>query len=76
MDMIGLISVHFITYNKKGGIIYISPISVINQVSWSGGHKSKQSKHSEEEYFQDSEAFPVEKSDFQFDEQAFLSVLK
>ena len=65
--MIGLISVHFITYNKKRGVRYISPVSVINQVSLSGGSKSKQSKHIEEKYFQDSEAFPVEKSDFQFD---------
>jgi len=42
---------------------------VINQVSLSGGSKSKQSKHSEKikKYFQDFEAFPVEKSDFQLD---------
>ena len=66
MDMIGLISVHFITYSKKRGVRYIS-LSVINQVSLSRGNKSKQSKHSKERYFQDSEAFPVEKSDFQLD---------
>ena len=67
VDMIGLISVHFITYSKKRGVRYISPLSVINQVSLSRGSKSRQSKHSEERYFQDSEAFPVEKSDFQLD---------
>ena len=64
--MTGPISVHFITYNKRG-VRYISAISVINQVSLSRGSKSKQSKHIEEKYFQDSEAFSVEKSDFQFD---------
>ena len=67
MDTIGLISVYFITYNKKGGVRYISPLSVTNQVSLSGGSKSKQSKHSEEKYFQDSETLLVEKSDFQLD---------
>ena len=49
------------------GARYISPLSVINQVSLSRGSKSKQSKHSEKKYFQDSEAFLVEKSDFPFD---------
>ena len=34
----------------KKGVRYISPVSVINQVSLSGGSKSKQSKHSEEKY--------------------------
>ena len=43
--MIGPISVHSITYNKKRGVRYISPVSVTNQVSLSGGSKSKQSKH-------------------------------
>ena len=45
VDMIGLISVHFITYNKKGRLGRLSPVSVINQVSLSRGSKSKQSKH-------------------------------
>ena len=63
---IGL-SVHFIIYNNKRGVRYIIPLSVINQVSLSRGSKSKQSKHSEEKYFQDSKTFPVEKSDFQLD---------
>ena len=67
VDMISLISVHFIIYNNKRGVRYISPLSVINQVSLSRGSKSKQSKHSEEKYFQDSKTFPVEKSDFQLD---------
>ena len=65
VDMIGLRSVYFTTYER--GVRYISPVNVINQVSLSGGSKSKQSKHREEKYFQDSEAFPVEKPDFQFD---------
>ena len=51
MDMIGPISVHSITYNKGGGVRYISPISVINQVSLSGGSKRKQSKHSSKNIF-------------------------
>jgi len=40
---------------------------VINQVSLSGGSKSKQSKRSSKNIFQDSKAFPVEKPDFQLD---------
>ena len=67
VDMIGLISVHFITYSKKRGVRYISPLSVINQVSLSRGSKSMQSKHSKEKYFQDSKTFPFEKSDLQLD---------
>ena len=67
VDTIGPISVHSITYNKKEGVRCINPLSVINQVSLRGGSKSKQNKHSEEKYFQDSEAFPVEKSHFQLD---------
>ena len=53
MDMIGPISVHPTIYNKRGGggVRYISPICVINQVSLSGGSKSKQSKHSDKNIF-------------------------
>ena len=50
VDMIGLISVHSTAYNKRG-VRYISPVSVINQVSLSGGSKSKQSKHSDKNIF-------------------------
>ena len=67
VDMIGLISVHSITYNKKEGVRCINPLSVISQVSLHGGSKSKQSNHSEEKYFQDSKTFPFEKSDLQLD---------
>ena len=52
MDMIGPISVHPTTYNKRGGgVRYISPICVINQVSLSRGSKSKQSKHRNKNIF-------------------------
>ena len=69
MDTVCLLSVHSTTYNKRvgGAVRYISPMSVINQVNLSGGSKSKQSKHNDKKYFQDSEAFPVEKSNFQLD---------
>ena len=66
VDMIGPMSAHFYNLQQRG-VRYISPISVINQVSLSGGSKSKQSKHSNKNIFQDSGAFPVEKPDFQLD---------
>ena len=50
MDAIGPISVHSTTYNKTG-VRYISPMSVIDQVSLSGGSKSKQSKQSDKNIF-------------------------
>ena len=43
MDTTGPVSVHSTTCNKGGGVRYISPISVINQVSLSEGSKSKNS---------------------------------
>ena len=47
VDTAGPISVHSTTCNK-GGVRYISPISVINQVSLSRGSKSK---HSDKKIF-------------------------
>ena len=46
MDMIGPMSAHFYNLQQRG-VRYISPISVINQVSLKAGSKSKQSKHSD-----------------------------
>ena len=53
MDTTGPISVHSATCNKVrgGGDRYISPISVINQVSLSGVSKSKLSKLSDKNIF-------------------------
>ena len=50
MDMIGPMSAHFYNLQQRG-VRYISPISVINQVSLSRGSKSKQSKHSDKNIF-------------------------
>ena len=50
MDAIGPISVRSTTYNKTG-VRYISPVSVIDQVSLSGRSKSKQSKQSDKNIF-------------------------
>ena len=65
VDMIGLVSVHSTTCNKRGWVY--KPNKCDSLIQLEQGKENKQSKHSKEKYFQDSEAFPVEKSDFQFD---------